>query len=153
MIKIKPFKQSTCYLCGPASLKMVFSYYGINKTEKVIAKKTNTTSSRGCSVNNLIKYAKSLGLKASLKDNFSIARLETLINKEIPVIVDWFSLKGEGHYSVIVGITKNQITYIDPYDGKTKKITKQAFLARWFDFIGPVSKNSLVIKRAVVINK
>ncbi len=153
MLKIKPYKQSAYYLCGPASLKMILSYYGVDKSEKIIAKQTSTTSKIGCAHQNLIKYAKKLGFKAYFKDNFSIKNLESLINKKIPVIIDWFSLKGEGHYSVIIGITDNKIIYIDPYDGKIMKIHKQDFLFRWFDFIGFPSKKSLVLRRVIVVYK
>ncbi len=153
MLKIKPFKQSTGYLCGPASLKMILSYYGVNKSEKIIAKQTNTTSKRGCSLQDLIKYAKSLDFKAYYKDNFSIKNIEDLINKKIPVIVDWFSLKGEGHYSVIIDITSDEIIYIDPYNRKIMKMYKRDFLFRWFDFIGLPSKKNLVLRRAIVVYK
>lgn len=150
-MKIEPYKQSASYLCGPASLKIVLSYYGINKSEKIIANQTKTTSKLGCAHQNLIKYAKKLGFKAYYKDNFSIKDLESLINKKIPVIVDWFSLKGEGHYSVITDITNDKIIYIDSYDGKMMEINKRDFLFRWFDFIGFPSKKNLILRRAIVI--
>lgn len=153
MLKIKPYKQSVNYLCGPASLKIILSYYGVNKSEKIIAEQTDTTREMGCALQNLIKYAKKLGFKAYFKDNFSIKSLEDLINKKIPVIVDWFSLKGEGHYSVIIGIEDDKITYIDPYCGKIKKIRKRDFLFRWFDFIGFPSKKNLILRRTIVIHK
>jgi len=153
MLKIKTIKQSANYLCGPASLKIVLSYYGINISEKVIAKQTKTTPKLGCSLNNLLKYAKQLGLKAYHKDNCSIANLQSLLNKKIPVIVDWYSPRGEGHYSVIIDISGNKITYIDPYSGKKMKINKRDFLFRWFDFVGLPSLKSLILRRAIIIHK
>ena len=79
MIKIKPYKQSANYLCGPASLKMILSYYGVNKSEKIIAEQTNTTSKTGCALQSLIKYAKKLGFRAYFKDNFSIYSIERFL--------------------------------------------------------------------------
>lgn len=152
-MKIKPYKQSASYLCGPASLKIVLLYYGINQSEKIIAQQTNTTSKMGCRYQNLIEYAKKLGFNAYSKDNFSIKDLESLINKKIPVIVNWFSLKGEGHYSVITDITNDKIMYIDSYNGKIMKIHKRDFLFRWFDFIGFPSKKSLILRRVIVIHR
>ena len=38
-LKIKPFQEKlNCSYCGPASLKILLSYYGIEKTEKELAK-------------------------------------------------------------------------------------------------------------------
>lgn len=37
MLRLKPFSQSSAF-CGPASLKLVLSYYGIRRSEKQIAK-------------------------------------------------------------------------------------------------------------------
>jgi len=153
MIKIKPIKQTKNYLCGPASLKMVLSFYKINKSEKDIAKLTKTTFKKGCSLNNILKLASQLNLSAYSVDNFSISGLKKLVNNNIPIIVDWFSSKGEGHYSVVVGFSKSNIFYIDPYFGKIITMSNRDFLFRWFDFIGPPSKNRLILKRAIVISK
>jgi len=38
MLKVKPFRQTVGY-CGPATLKMVLDYWGVNKTEKELAMK------------------------------------------------------------------------------------------------------------------
>lgn len=39
MLKVKPFQETLhSDMCGPASLKIVLDYYGINKTEKELAK-------------------------------------------------------------------------------------------------------------------
>ena len=38
-LKVKPFQETLRQnMCGPASLKIVFDYYGIKKLEKEIAK-------------------------------------------------------------------------------------------------------------------
>jgi hypothetical protein len=47
-MRLKLFKQSKGY-CGPASLKMVLSFYGINKSENYLARLTKATRERGSS--------------------------------------------------------------------------------------------------------
>ncbi len=71
MIKLKPFKQSKGY-CGPACLKMVLSFYGIEKSEKELAILTKTNRIGGCSEDNIIKTAKMFGFDSYVKQNFSI---------------------------------------------------------------------------------
>ena len=79
MIKLKLFKQSKGY-CGPASLKMVLSAYGINKSEDYLAKLTKATRKKGCSEKNVVKAAKKLGFKGSIKQKVSIKELKKLVN-------------------------------------------------------------------------
>lgn len=146
MIKLKLAKQTKGY-CGPASLKMVLSAYGINYSEKQLAKLTKTSRVKGCSEENIIKFAKSLGLKAYVKQKSSIKELKKLIRKNIPVIVDWYSPEENGHYSVIVGFEKNKILIADPHFGKIRKERIKWFKERWFDVIN----NKIINKEIIVI--
>lgn len=154
MIKVKPFKQSKGY-CGPVSLKILLSHYGINKSESHLAKLTNTSRSKGCYASGLVKAGKKLGFKAYYKDNCSISDLKKLTKQNIPVIVDWFSPEEGGHYSVVVGFEKNKIILVDPHFGKKRKIKIDKFLSRWFDFENdpPKGKSDLILRRIVVIYK
>ncbi|NQU99432.1 MAG: C39 family peptidase [Parcubacteria group bacterium] len=150
MIKLKLFKQSRGY-CGPASLKMVLSSYGINKSEKYLAKLTKTSRTEGCYEKNIIEAAEKLGLNGYVKQKSSIRELRELVKKKVPVIVNWFSPEEGGHYSVIVGFEKNKIILADPHFGELKKYKIDWFEDRWFDFIGPASKNNLLVREIIVI--
>ncbi len=152
MIKLKLFKQSKgC--CGPASLKMVLSSYGINKSEKYLAKLTKTSRTKGCYEKNIVEASEKLGLKGYVKQNSSIKEIEQLVKKKIPVIVNWFSPEEGSHYSVIVGFEKDKIILADPHFGEIKKYKINWFEDRWFDFIGPASRNNLLVKEVIVIYK
>jgi len=132
MIKIKLCKQSRGY-CGPASLKMVLSAYGINKSESYLAKLTKASRVKGCSEENIVKSGKRYGLKGYVKQHSSINELKKLIKRGIPVIVDWLSPEEGGHYSVVVGFEKNKIILADPHFGKLKKHSIKWFKGRWYD--------------------
>ncbi len=105
MLEVKPFKQKPGY-CGPACLKMISYYYGIKKSEKEIVKLCECTPSKGVGAKDLVKAAKKLGLEGFVQDDATIKHLRYYIHdKEVPVIVAWFS-SDEGHYSVAVDIDK-----------------------------------------------
>lgn len=148
MIKLKPFKQSRGY-CGPASLKMILSFYGINKSEKELAKLTKASRDKGCSEIDIVKIAKKFGFKAHIKKNSSIIELKELTMKGIPVVVDWFSPLENGHYSVVVGFERDKIIIADPLFGKTMKHKIKWFEDRWFDtpFEKVTKKEVIVIER------
>jgi len=151
MIKLKPFRQ-TPGLCGPASLKMVFDYYGISVSEAKITKIAGATRKKGTSIPDLIKAAKHFGFQTFLKKNSTFNDLRYFIKKGIPVMVDWF-LEDEGHYSMVVDIDRKNIVLIDPTLKGKRKIPLKKFLRIWFDFPGDYIKNpqDLVLRLMLVV--
>lgn len=156
MIKIKPLKQTKSY-CGPYCLKMVFDYYGCSISINDISKISSTIISEGnsgTSPKHMVFAAKHFGFNAKYKENASIKEIERLVKKGIPVIVNWFS-KNEGHYSVVVGIERGNIYFIDPEYGKKIKLSLIEFQKIWFDYMGDYikSKKDLRIRPIIIITK
>jgi len=153
MIKIKSHKQKVGQ-CGPSSLKMVFAYYGLEKTEAELAKLTKCKPTVGTSAKNLVNVAKRFGFQAFYKDLAEIKDLRNYLRKNIPVIVNWFSTD-EDHYSVVVGINKKDIYLKDPEIGRGRKMDINYFKKLWFGINGSIlkSKDDLVIRRIIVIKK
>ncbi len=140
MINIKPFLQSSSY-CGPACLKMIFAYYGLNISERKIGQAARTTIKSGTSPKNLVSAAKHLGFKAYYKENSTIQDLRNLVvDRKTPVIVDWFS-EDDGHYSVVVGFANGKIFLQDPEIGKLRSMNISDFMRVWFDFEGDYLKS------------
>ena len=150
-MRLKPFRQ-TPGLCGPASLKIIFDYYGVSVSETKIAKAAGATRGKGCSIKGLIKAAKYFGFKTYLKKKSSLDNLKYFVKKKDPVIVDWF-FEDDGHYSVVADIDKNNITLIDPSLKRgIRKFSNEKFLRIWFDFPGKYIKDSKeVILRLVLV--
>jgi len=146
MIKLKTFKQSRGY-CGPASLKMVLSAYGINKSENYLAKLTKSSRERGCKEENLVKVSKRFGLTGFVKQKSNIQELRKIINKNIPVIVAWTSPEEGGHYSVVVGFSRSYIFIADPHFGKIKKHKIKWFEKRWGEKKPRTCREVIVIKK------
>ncbi|MGV8171126.1 MAG: cysteine peptidase family C39 domain-containing protein [Candidatus Woesearchaeota archaeon] len=152
-LNVKPFRQSPNY-CGPACLKMVLEYYGIHKSEKELVKLTKCTKSRGTNAENIILAAKKSGLSGSIKDYSTFNDIISLLKKDIPVIVDWFS-HDEGHYSVVVGLDENNIYLQDPELGHIRALTRKNFMTVWFDFDEEYikSKKDIILRRIIIIKK
>ncbi len=163
-LDVKPF-QETLYksMCGPASMKMVFDYYGIEKSEEEIAKLCGATEELGTNDEGIKKAAESLGFKVEIKNESSFDDIQDYLNKKIPVIVNWFtrgridyddSQVPDGHYSVVVGLDNEYIYIQDPEIGKLRKIERNDFMKVWFDFKGEYIKpNELIIRQLIAIYK
>ncbi len=153
MIKLKNVRQTTGF-CGPSSLRAVLAYYGIAKTEKELAKLSGATRAKGATAAGLLRAAKACGFKGIIKDFSGISDIKKYLDKNMPVIVDWFS-HDNGHYSVAVGLNGKNIFLMDPELGKVRKLGIKVFKRIWFDFPGDIlkSKNDIIIRRTIVIYK
>ncbi|MDD5144832.1 MAG: cysteine peptidase family C39 domain-containing protein [Candidatus Pacebacteria bacterium] len=157
MIKLKPFRQ-TPGLCGPAALKMVMDYYGISVSEGEIAKRAGSTRENGTSIEGLMKAARYFGFKTFTKTACSLGDLRYFMKKGIPVIVDWFS-EDDGHYSVVVDVTKTKVILMDPelrkflIYARRREIPCDKFMRIWFDYKGDYIKRSkdMVLRLILVV--
>lgn len=149
MIRLKPFRQTPDF-CGPATLKMVFDYYGVKATEKEIGKIAGTTQKYGTSPENMKKAAAHFGFDAILKTNGNLDDLRYYLDKKIPVIVNWFS-EDDGHYSVVVGIEGKNIMIRDPSFCRIRKMPIDKFLKVWFDFKGDERRPEGMISQLMIV--
>jgi ABC-type bacteriocin/lantibiotic exporter with double-glycine peptidase domain len=163
-IKLRPF-QETLYasMCGLASLKIVLNYYGIEKSEKELAKLCKVDKDLGVDDKDIKRVAEQLGFKVVIKNNSTFKDIEKWLDKEVPVIVNWFT-KGrqeysesevaDGHYSVVTGLDDKYIYIQDPEIGKIRKLKRSDFMHVWFDFEGSYIKPSeLIIRQIIVITQ
>lgn len=164
ILDIKPFQEKLYYsYCGPATLKILFSYYGIDKTEKELAKISGWNKVLGIDDRGMKKAAEKLGFKVEIKNNSSYRDIQSWLKKDIPVIVNWFtrgrndypeSETADGHYSVVAGLDDKFIYLQDPEVGKMRKIKRYDFMRVWFDFKGDYIKpNELIVRQIIVIHK
>ena len=164
LLDVKPFQEKLYYsYCGPATLKILFSYYGIDKTEKELAKISGWNKVLGIDDRGMKKVAEKLGFKVEIKNNSSYKDIQSWLEKDIPVIVNWFtrgrndypeSETADGHYSVVAGLDDKFIYLQDPEVGKMRKIKRYDFMRVWFDFKGDYIKpNELIVRQIIVIHK
>ncbi len=163
LLAVKPF-QETLYksYCAPATLKMLLQYYGIEKSEKELARLLGTTEKTGTTVEDFVKGLKHFGLKAKVKNYSTFKDIEKYLKKDIPVVVDWFTkgrsddpdwFTADGHYSIAVGLDKKYIYLQDPEIGGMRKLKREDFLKVWFDYLGEYlkSRDQVVIRQSIAV--
>ncbi len=162
ILKVKPFQETLHKdMCGPASLKIVLDYYGVEKAEKELAKMAGWEKGLGIDDKGIKKAAEQLGFKVVIKNNSSYKDIQNWLNKGVPVIVNWFtrgrsdyseSETADGHYSVVVGLDDEFIYLQDPEIGKMRKIKRYDFMRVWFDFKGDYIKpKELTVRQVIAI--
>ena len=157
LLPVKPFQETLFKsMCGPASLKMVFDYYGVEKSEAEIAKMCNVDEDLGTDDKTLKRVAEELGFNVEIKNNSTFEDIRRWLDKKVPVIVNWFtrgradyddSQVPDGHYSLVVGLDEEFIYIQDPEIGKLRKVEKNDFMKVWFDFTGEyINSDELIIR-------
>lgn len=132
----KYHEQETEFTCGPAVMRMILSNYGIDKREKEIAKILRTNKVRGTYLKELPRLAEKYRLSYVVKRNSDINDLRVLDKLKFIIIVCFFDMKTrEGHFAVMKEITKNSISFWDPYWGPHRKFSIAYFNRIWW--LGP----------------
>lgn len=141
--------------CGPASLSMVFSHWGVIRTQfQIQAEVRADNSSWGMTPFEVPAYARSVGLRAVVAPRGNQKLVKLLISNGIPVIVNqWVSSSYRTlHYRPVVGYNNQSHTYTfdDPYLGAGYTVTYNHFRSIWqvrdrrFIVVFPPSKAKLV---------
>ncbi len=162
MLPVKPFQETlNAGMCGPASLKIVLAYYGVEKTEQELFTLCKTKKDLGTDDKSLGKAAEQLGFKVKMKNKSTFKDIEKWLDKKVPVIVNWFtrgrtdytdSDVADGHYSVVVGLDDDSIYLQDPETGSMRKLDREDFMTVWFDFTGKYIKpDELIIRQIIAI--
>lgn len=165
MLNVKPFQETlNKSYCGPATLKMVLSFYGIEKPEEELAELCKTDRDLGTDDKSIKEAAEKFGLKVEIKNFSTFDDIKSWLEKDIPVIVDWFTrgrsdypdfAVADGHYSVVVDLDDDFIYLQDPEIGGLRKIIKKDFIRVWFDFTGDHIENwdEMIIRQIIAIYK
>ncbi|MDD3497969.1 MAG: cysteine peptidase family C39 domain-containing protein [Candidatus Moranbacteria bacterium] len=163
MLKVKPFQETlNAGMCGPASLKIVLDHYGLEKSEQELAKLTENDKDLGATAENIAETARKLGFMAEIKNKCEFADIEEWLDKDVPVIVDWFTqgrkdypeeiASADGHYSVVCGLDNVHIFLQDPEIGGMRKMKRDVFKRVWFDFKGEyINPDELIIRQIIAI--
>lgn len=154
MLSITPYHQKPGF-CGPATVKMVLAYFGIEKSEDELGLLMGTTPEMGTDISGFLHAAEVLGFKATSKGLATIDDIrQFVLEKKVPVIVDWFSID-DGHYSVVVDIDDEKIYLQDPKIGDMRVMDIPTFMRLWFDFPGAYieNKDDLDLRRMIVFEK
>jgi len=162
-LDIRPFQETLGGgYCGPASLKMIMDYYGVEKSEEELAVMCNRDPDLGVDDKAIKKTAEKLGFKVEIQNHSSLDHISEWLNKKTPVIVNWFT-KGrcdypedevaDGHYSVVIGLDNEFVYLQDPEVGRMRKIDRKDFYRVWFDFSSEnINKwEDMIIRQIIVV--
>ena len=153
--KIVDVRQATPYTCGVSCVQAILNYYGIDKSEGVLAKQLGATEEQGTSPQQIIKGFKHYGLVPIAKENTTLKDIRVNLEHNIPTMVavqawsknpvtDWQKNWEDGHWVIITGMDGENIIFEDPsLLGKRGLLTQKEFLTRWHDYQGspPYSEN------------
>lgn len=123
-------------LCGPACLRAVLLYYGIDKSLEELAVLTGADPEDGTPSDGLVAAAVGLGFQAFRQSDASLGDLYSWASRGVPVIVDWFSTD-KGHYSVVKALQGGNVLLMDPELGAERAMPSDAFERVWFNFEQP----------------
>lgn len=165
LLPVKPF-QETLHgsFCGPAVIKMVLDFYGIDKSEDEVAILSKKDDDLGIGDKDIKRTLEGEGLKVEIKNFASFDDIQAVLDKKSPVIVNWLTRGradydeddlADGHYSVVVGLDEENIYLQDPEVGRVRKIVKKDFIRVWFDFTSDhIEKwEDLVIRQMIAVYK
>ncbi len=165
LLSVKPFQETLhAGMCGPASLKMVLAYYGVEKSESELAKLCSTDPTLGTSAESMKNAAEQLGFSVEIRNHCTLDDVQGYLDRKIPVIVNWFtrgrndyleSAVADGHLSVVVGLDEKFIYLQDPEIGKLRQIARDDFCKIWFDFSGEkIEKwDDMIIRQIIAVSK
>ncbi len=77
MLEVKPFQETlNAGMCGPASLKIVLDYYGVNKSERELAAMCKVDNELGVDDKTIKKVAEKLDFQVEIKNESSFTEIE-----------------------------------------------------------------------------
>ena len=141
-------RQSTPYTCGASSLQAVLNYWGTDQREDELVALLGVTPEEGTSPENIVEVARQFNYSAELRENLTLADLETSIAAGVPVIIAAQAYAGndsipytqdweDGHYMVVIGVDSENVYLEDPAIlGSRGVIPRLEFLTRWHDATG-----------------
>ena len=127
-------RQSNILNCGPASLKVVFDYYGLTVSENRLVKLLGTNK-KGTNPEAFIRVAEQFGLKGKNMENMTVSQVKKLVEEGFPVIANHTTPDPiGGHYAVIMGFSRDEFVISDPAEDSgylVRKITD--FMRDWYE--------------------
>ena len=136
MIVVPYFKQEKSTTCGPACLKMILAFMGMNYSENEL-ETICETGWLGNTCEEIVEGAKKLGFKSEVLENIDIEELKQLLESNYPIIallspsILYGGIVGFGHFVVIIGFDELKVYYHDPAFEKDLGKPIDVFFEAW----------------------
>jgi len=147
LLPIPLVSQARPWSCGAAALMAAFLYFRVyDDAESILDAELGVTAEAGTRVDSIVAEARRYGLQADARVGLTFEDLERGLSRGDVVIValqawatravaDWRTNWEDGHYVVVVGLSRERIYVMDP-SVRTgyAYLTRDQFLARWHDY-------------------
>lgn len=131
--------------CGPATLAMILSYYGIYETQEELGEAMRPyqhpkgdNDDKTIFPQEFVDWVENFGLKAIYRPNGSIQLIKLFLANEIPVVVKTWLRPNEdiGHFRIIRGFDEKAQVIIDDdsYFGPNRRLSYYQLLEMWQPF-------------------
>lgn len=144
IIPVPVVYQSRSYDCGAAALRAVCQFWGVGPDEEdEFIKICGSDPKDGTRPDDIIRVARSFGLKALMKVGMSLDELKKIIDSGRPIICalqaydedEDLSDDDSGHYVVAIGYDSDNILFQDPSikNNLRGRLSYEDFEERWHD--------------------
>ncbi len=135
-LKVPYFKQEKSTTCGPACIRMVVAYNGVERAETEL-EEICETSWLGNTCEELALGVQKLGFNVEVVENVDEEGLKDISGKGIPIIalldpsILYGGIQGFGHFVVITGVAEGMVYYHDPDFDKELARDADVFFDAW----------------------
>ena len=133
-MKTKPIKQPDASACGPAVIKIVTNYFGLDVPMAKIKRIARYDRKEGMTNKEIVKTLKGFGFRVIEKHDTTWKDLQKTNKKENAIIVSWMLHGYIGHVSMVERVSKKTIHLADSVSGRIIQMFKVVFLRLWFDY-------------------
>lgn len=147
LVPVPLISQAQPWSCGAAALMATLVYFGVfDDAESRLDAELGTDPERGTRVTSIVAEARRFGLRAEAVTGMTLADLGGALARGAVVIAaiqawpgqkvdDWRGRWEDGHYVVVVGLTRDRVFVMDP-SVRTgyAYLSRDQFMARWHDY-------------------
>ncbi len=125
-------RQINDWYCGPATLQMILSGFGIRASQEALARTSGTNERHGTPRAGLLRALRAHGLRGSARHGRGLEELDAAVLSGKAVIVLYVEKEAdEGHYAVFLGTSRGRVLLNDPWHGARYALKRGEFLKRW----------------------
>jgi predicted double-glycine peptidase len=133
-ISVPYFEQSTDYSCGPAAVRMLLRFFGMERSEEELMVHLETNEDVGTSHETILEFLNREGLNCIATANATYEDLLHVLREGIPALVRYCEPDTDtDHYALVVAAHDGGVTLHDPWpgNGAHMMLEREEFLRRW----------------------
>lgn len=147
LVPVPIISQARPWSCGAAALMATLVYFGVfDDAESRLDAELGVDPEQGTRVTSIVATARRFGLAAEALTGLTLEDLGRQLAQGAVVIAaiqawpagkvsDWRASWEDGHYVVVVGLTRDRVFVMDPSVRTGYAfLSREAFLARWHDY-------------------